>query len=131
MVFDSFDYFAEGISKNKFIKILGFRYLADYQLAKLQETFSNNTTVYHLQIIFENRKFTLEDIETGINSTKVPSTPQASFPMSFLSQNKSIATFTIGGHQERSSIISGIIRNSSIKTLILENIDIERNLRAD
>ena len=126
-----FDYLAHGLSENKTIKILGFRCLNEFQLPKLGECLSRNSSIYHLQIVLENRTYTLDNMENGINSSKIPSSPQKNIPISFLSECKSISTYTIGGYHERPGFISGIIHNRSIKTLIFENIDIEKTLRHD
>lgn len=126
-----FEYLLQGLKENKSVKILGFRFLNEYQLPKLGECLSHNPSIYHLQIVLENRVFTLDNMEEGINSTKIPSSPQINIPVSFLSQCKHVITFTLGGYQERPNFISGIIQNSSIKSLVLENIDIEKALRHD
>ena len=126
-----FDYMLQGLSSNKSIRILGFRYLSDFQLPRLAEFFLTNTSVYHLQIILENRVYTVENVEEGIHSSKMPSTPQIDIPLAFLSMSKYVTTYTIGGYQDRAGFILGIIQNQSIKTLILENIDVDKSLRHD
>ncbi|OMJ77721.1 hypothetical protein SteCoe_22625 [Stentor coeruleus] len=131
MTMIAFDYLIEGITGNKNVKIMGFRYLNDAQLIRISECLAHNPNLYHIQIVLENRIYSLENIEDGINSIKMPGTPQVGLPISFMSQAKSVTTYTLGGYQERSTFIAGIIRNRSIKTLILENIDIEKHLRHD
>jgi hypothetical protein len=126
-----YDYFLEGLSQNSCIKILGFRYLDEKQLKKLGEALARCPTIYLLQIILENRLYFVEDEENGIHSSKNPSTPQVSIPNSFLSQSRSITTYSIGGYQDRAAFIYGIVRSNSIRNLILENIDIEKFLRHD
>ena len=126
-----FDYLMTGISQNKTIKILGFRYLSDYQLSRIGIILSGNPSIYHLQIYLEAKAFTFESFEEGIHSTKMPSTPQGGDPVIFLSQNKHITTYTLGGYQERSSFIMGISNNLSIQTLILDNIEIDKNIRSE
>ena len=131
MLDQGFGYLAQGLSQNKNIKILGFRYMTDNQLIKLSELVSVNPSIYNLQIILESRVYTMDNIEEGIQSSKMPSTPQSTLPISFLSHSQSISAFTLGGHHFRANFISGIIRNKSIKTLILDNVDIEKVIRHD
>lgn len=131
MLDQGFDYLTQGLCANKNIKILGFRFLSDSQLIRLSELVSLNPSIYNLQIILESRVYTLENMEDGIHSSKMPSTPQGTLPISFLSQSQSVSTFTLGGHHSRANFISGIIRNKSIKTLVLDNIDIEKFIRHD
>lgn len=126
-----FDYLSQGLSSNKNLIILGFRYLNDQQLKLLGKTLSANPKIFHLQIVLEPRPYTLEIFEEGINSTKIPSTPQLGSPPSFLSQSKFLTIFTLGGYHDRGGFLNGITNNSSIETLILENIDIEKHLRHD
>lgn len=127
----AFENFITGVSRNANVKILGFRCVSDYQISKIGTMLNGNTNIYHLQMMLENRIFTLEDVKDGINSNKNPSTPQVGEPISFLMLNKSITTYTIGGYQERPQYILGIAKNCSIQQLILENIDIEKWLRSD
>jgi hypothetical protein len=131
MLDQGFDYLTQGLCSNKTIKILAFRFLSDSQLIRLSELVSINQSVYNLQIILESRVYTLENIEDGIQSSKMPSTPQSTLPISFLSQAQSISTFALGGYHNRANFVSGIIRNKSIKTLVLDNIDIEKLIRHD
>ena len=125
-----FENLLTGVSRNPHIRVIGFRYLSDYQLKQLGSMIGN-TGIYHLQITLENRQFTLDIMEDGIYSCKNPSTPQIGEGVSFLSQCRNITTFTLAGFQERSSCIMGISKNQSIKNLVLENIDVEKHLRAD
>ena len=126
-----FDYLMTGISQNKCIKILGFRYLNDYQLSRIGIVLSSNPNIYHLQISLEARPYTIEALEEGIHSSKMPSTPQLGELLSFLYQNKHISTYTLGGYQERASFVMGISNNTSIQTLILDNIDVDKQARSD
>lgn len=127
----AFDCLAEGLSANKSVKILAFRFMSDSQLIRLSECLSANSSIYNLQVILESRVYTLDNMEEGIQSSKMPSTPQSTLPISFLSQSQTVSTFTLGGYHNRANFVSGIIRNKSIKTLVLDNIDIEKFIRHD
>lgn len=114
------------MTHNTQLKDLTLKALEFSDIGELNSALTSNKSIRSLTILCESRA-SQDSSDESMYSTN-PSTYNLFQGVShLLSDNLSVSTYTLGGYLDLCPyLVLGLIRNKSVKKLVLENIDIDR-----